>query len=91
MTRENVLRELQLHMLATRRTLIQVPIKSSLLNHIRMQRVPCGPSFLVVRVLVYRCCEARDLPVLRLLGEGVDRDGEGYCSEDDIELGLRLW
>lgn len=75
-------------MLSPRRALIQIPIKSSLLNHSRMQRIPRCPSLLVVRVLIYNRGQAGDLSVFRFLSCGVHGDRKWDCCESNVELSL---
>ena len=83
-----VLREPQIHMRSPGRALIQISVKSCLLNHSRMQRISCRPSLLVVRVLIYHRGQAGDLSIFRLLRSCVHSDREWDCCEDNVKLNL---
>lgn len=88
----NSLRKLQIHHLASRAGLEQIPIMRRLLDHARVQCIPVRPTFLIACELIDDACEERlggiGGAAVRGAGEFVESEAEGEGREGEVETAL---
>ena len=68
----NLLGEFQVDVFRTLRTLVQIPVESSLLDHLGVERISSNPLILVLGIGVDEIREAFERSIFVGPGDGVD-------------------